>query len=105
MATTPLLLNTPITTTVPTLTADLSSDKLTAGATLQFSLVVQDNLGNNSQPALLTVTVQAAPVASLAGTPLVVSLSSPTVTLVGKASTPAANLVKYTWELASVTPA
>ncbi|HEX4030669.1 MAG TPA: hypothetical protein VHX20_09925 [Terracidiphilus sp.] len=103
MATTPLIPGTPLTTTVPTLTADLSAAKLVAGAILHFSLVVQDDLGNSSQPALLDVTVQALPVASLGGTATVVSLANPTLSLIGKDSTPSGNLKEFTWELVSVT--
>jgi hypothetical protein len=104
MASTPLIPGTPLTTTTPTLTANLGAAKLTAGEVLHFSLVVQDDLGNSSQPALLDVTVQALPVASLQGTPIVISLANPTITLEGNASTPAAHLKQYTWELVSTSP-
>jgi hypothetical protein len=104
MASTTLVPGTPQTTTDPTLSADLGQDSLQPGSVLHFSLVVVDDLGNTSQPALLDVTVQALPVASLAGTPTVISIASETITLEGTASTPAANIKQYTWQLVSITP-
>jgi len=104
MSTSPLIPGTALTTTDPDLVAGLTADQLVPGSVLHFSLVVQDDLGNNSQPALLDVAVQALPIASLEGTPTVISAGNPTITLVGKGSSPADHLKQFTWELVSVTP-
>jgi hypothetical protein len=101
---TPLVPGTPQTTTDSTFSADLSQDQLAPGSILHFSLVVEDDLGNSSQPALLDVIIQALPIASLEGTPTVISIANPNINLVGKTSSPAANLKQFTWELVSVTP-
>jgi hypothetical protein len=105
MATNPLIPGTPQTSATPEFVANIGQDQVTAGAVLRFSLVVEDDLGNSSQPAFLDVTVQALPVADLTGTPTVIPAGAATITLEGKASTPAGHLKQYKWELVSVTQA
>jgi hypothetical protein len=104
MATNPLIPGTPQTSDTPEFVANLGQDQITAGSVLHFSLVVEDDLGNSSQPALLDVTVQALPIASLAGTPATISAGTASITLEGKNSTPAGHLKQYKWELVSITP-
>lgn len=72
------------------------------GTVLRFSLVVEDDLGNNSQPAFVDVTVQALPVAVIRAAPTVSANTN--ISLDGSGSGPAGHLKAYKWELVSETP-
>ena len=72
------------------------------GTVLRFSLVVQDDLGNSSQPAFVDVTVQALPVAVITTAPTI-SVNS-NITLNGAGSAPSGHIKTYKWELVSETP-
>ena len=89
------------TTTDPTVVVTVTPAPA-AGQVLRFSLVVIDDLGNSSQPAFVNVTVQALPVAVLAGPPTV--SAGATIALVGSDSTPTGHIKTYQWQLVPVRP-
>lgn len=67
------------------------------GKTMRFSLVVVDDLGNESQPAFVDVEVRELPKAVITG-PQAVALGA-VIQLVGKDSTPAGHIKTYRWQL------
>jgi len=71
--------------------------------TVTFQLVVTDNLGQQSAPATVTVTIQGAPVANITATPNPVKAGAP-ITLSGAGSTAVSpgTLTNFTFSL--VTP-
>lgn len=91
-----LTAGTPQTTTDATAVVTLAAAPA-AGTSLRFSLVVTDDLGNQSQPAFIDVAVQALPVAVLK--PVKTVSAGAAITLDGTGSTPAANIKSYQWEL------
>ncbi|MGD0096994.1 MAG: hypothetical protein ABSB60_10895 [Terracidiphilus sp.] len=67
--------------------------------TVTFSLVVTDNLGVQSKPAFVTVTIQGTPVAVLSATPKEIAAGG-AVKLAGDASTTSGTITSYTFSLA-----
>ena len=65
-----------------------------------FQLIVTDNLGNQSPPAMVTVAIQSPPVAVLQATPSSVAPGG-TITLSGaeSAAQPTASIATYTFSL------
>ena len=104
---------TPIATTVISLSTASPSTSTTAptssvsvnvpGTTgsIRFSLVVTDNLGQESAPAYVTVAVQNLPIANITASPMTI-VEGGAVELSGAASTSTGTIASYTFSLAPI---
>lgn len=88
----------PVTGSSPTATVTVPNQ---TGA-VTFQLVVTDNLGQQSAPATVTVTIQGPPTASVAATPTTIKPGAP-ITLSGAKSTAQApgSITTYTFTVVS----
>ncbi len=95
--TTPITSGQSITPNPPT-TSTLAVSVPNGVGVLTFQLVVTDNLGQQSAPAVATVTVQGPPIAVLAATPSQVAQGG-AITLDGSKSTSTGTIASYSFTL------
>src|SRR6266702_2214085 len=100
--TTPLSPSNPsVTTNAPTSSVAVTVPN-TSG-TVTFSLVVTDNLGVQSAPAFVTVTIQGAPVAVISTKPTTIGPGG-AIELIGDGSKTSGTIASYTFSLVTPTP-
>jgi hypothetical protein len=82
----------------PDAKAVVTLDASLKAGTYTFSLLVIDDLGNQSKPATVQVLVHDLPVAKITGPTTPVITGQP-INLDGSGSTPAGNIKTYRWQL------
>jgi hypothetical protein len=82
-----------VTTTVPNVSVTVPNQS----GSVSFSLVVTDNLGNESSPAILTVNIQSPPVAVLTGPES--TAAGAVIELSGSRSAPSGSIASYKFSL------
>jgi hypothetical protein len=99
----PFTLNTEQDSPTPVVKVQVPAN-IAAGQQIKITLVVADDLGNQSAPVTQTITVRQAPVATLSVP--TVAAAGQTITLDASKSAPPANLKQFKWTIAEgpVTP-